>query len=81
MDVVYIEESIQHLISAMKTPVSKDGIVLLGYQVRSPEAHKKFWEMCDEVFDIERVPCDHLHPEYAYEETDIFLLQKKKKKK
>ncbi|QHO06598.1 protein-lysine N-methyltransferase [Arachis hypogaea] len=48
--------------------------------VMSPEAHKKFWDMCDEVFDIEKVPRDHLHPEYAYEETDVLLLRKKKKK-
>ncbi|RYR25020.1 hypothetical protein Ahy_B02g058664 [Arachis hypogaea] len=81
MDVVYIEELVQHLISTMETLVSEDGVVFLGYQVRSPETHKKFWEMCYEVFDIEKVPRNHLHPEYAYKETDVFLLRKKKKKK
>ncbi|XLR39609.1 hypothetical protein HN51_017760 [Arachis hypogaea] len=50
------------------------------YQVRSPEGHKKFCEMCDEVFDIEMAPRDHLHPEYVYEETGVFLLRKEKKK-
>ncbi|KAL4393265.1 hypothetical protein AHAS_Ahas02G0034700 [Arachis hypogaea] len=35
-----------HLISAMEALVYEDGVVLLGYQVRSSEAHKKFWEMC-----------------------------------
>ncbi|RYR57313.1 hypothetical protein Ahy_A05g023039 [Arachis hypogaea] len=62
----------------MEALVSKDGVMLLGYQVRSLEAHKKFWEMCDEVW-ISRIPHDHLHPEYAYEEIDVFLLWKKKK--
>ncbi|XLT00820.1 hypothetical protein HN51_050171, partial [Arachis hypogaea] len=32
------------------------------------------------VFDIEKAPRDHLHPEYAYEETCVFLLRKEKKK-
>ncbi|KAL4293580.1 hypothetical protein HN51_044421 [Arachis hypogaea] len=44
------------------------------------ELHKKFWEMCDEVFDIKKAPRDHLYPEYAYEETGVFLLRKEKKK-
>ncbi|XP_027342095.1 protein-lysine methyltransferase METTL21D [Abrus precatorius] len=79
-DVVYIEESVPSLVSAMETLVSDDGVVLLGYQLRSPEAHKLFWELCDEVFDIEKVPHEHLHLDYAYEETDVFLLRKKKKK-
>ncbi|XLR18776.1 hypothetical protein HN51_065454 [Arachis hypogaea] len=29
-DLVYIEESVQHLISAMEALVSEDGVVLLG---------------------------------------------------
>lgn len=78
-DVVYIEESVPQLVSAMEALVADDGVVLLGYQVRSPEAHKKFWEMCGEVFDVEKVPHEDLHPEFAYEETDVFLLRKKKK--
>ncbi|KAK7272395.1 hypothetical protein RJT34_28961 [Clitoria ternatea] len=78
-DVVYIEESVPSLVSAMETLVSDDGVVLLGYQIRSPEAHKLFWELCDQVFDVEKVPHEHLHPDYAYEETDVYLLRKKKK--
>jgi hypothetical protein len=35
--------------------------------------------MCGEVFVIEKIPHDHLHPEYAYEEADVYLLRKKKK--
>ncbi|KAK7324702.1 hypothetical protein VNO77_28472 [Canavalia gladiata] len=79
-DVVYIEESVPLLVSTMETLVSDDGVVLLGYQLRSPEAHKLFWELCDQVFDVEKVPHDHLHPDYAYEETNVFLLRKKKNK-
>lgn len=78
-DVVYIEETVAHLVSAMEALVADDGVVLLGYQVRSPEADKRFWELCGEVFDIDKVPHDHLHPEYAYEETDVYLLRKKKR--
>jgi predicted nicotinamide N-methyase len=78
-DVVYIEESVPEFVSAMEALLAEDGVVLLGYQIRSPEAHKLFWEMCGEVFVIEKIPHDHLHPEYAYEEADVYLLRKKKK--
>lgn len=78
-DVVYIEESVPSFVSAMEALLAEDGVVLLGYQIRSPEAHALFWEMCGRVFEIEKVPHDHLHPEYAYEEADVYLLRKKKK--
>lgn len=79
-DVVYIEESVGPLIDAMAALLATDGVVLLGYQVRSPEAHKLFWEICETVFDIEKVPHQDLHPDYAYEEADVYVLRKKKKK-
>ncbi|KAL4573171.1 hypothetical protein LXL04_019968 [Taraxacum kok-saghyz] len=69
-DVVYIEESVGPLLAAMESMVSDTGVVLLGYQVRSPEAHLLFWEQCNRIFEVEKVPHDHLHPEYAYEETN-----------
>ncbi|KAL3509295.1 hypothetical protein ACH5RR_028696 [Cinchona calisaya] len=79
-DVVYIEESVRPLVETMEKLVADDGVVLLGYQVRSPEAHALFWELCEKVFEIEKIPHEHLHPEYAYEETDVYVLRKKKKK-
>ncbi|XP_004487193.1 uncharacterized protein [Cicer arietinum] len=78
-DVVYIEESVPSFVSALETLLAQDGVVLLGYQIRSPEAHELFWELCGQVFDIEKVPHEDLHPEYAYEEADVYLLRKKKK--
>ncbi|MBA0766114.1 hypothetical protein Gotri_015184 [Gossypium trilobum] len=77
-DVVYIEESVGHLVGAMEALVSDDGVILLGYQLRSPEADKLFWEMCEKVFVIEKVPHQDLHPDYAYEETDVYVFRKKK---
>ncbi|GMJ13081.1 hypothetical protein like AT5G44170 [Hibiscus trionum] len=77
-DVVYIEESVGHLVGAMEALVADDGVVLLGYQLRSPEADKLFWEMCEKVFVIDKVPHQDLHPDYAYEETDVYLFRKKK---
>ncbi|XP_021894293.1 protein N-lysine methyltransferase METTL21A isoform X1 [Carica papaya] len=76
-DVVYIEESVGQLVGAMEALVADDGAVLLGYQVRSPEADKLFWELCDSVFVIEKVPHEDLHPDYAYEETNVYILRKK----
>ncbi|KAL3754665.1 hypothetical protein ACJRO7_001855 [Eucalyptus globulus] len=80
-DVVYIEESVGHLVGAMAALVKSDGLVLLGYQLRSPEADKRFWELCEEVFVKEKVRHEDLHPEYAYEEADVFILRKKKEDK
>ncbi|XP_052206599.1 uncharacterized protein LOC127810985 [Diospyros lotus] len=76
-DVVYIESSVAPLISAMEALVADSGAVLLGYQLRSPEAHRLFWELCDRVFDADKVPHEHLHPDYAYEETDVYILRNK----
>ncbi|CAN4105015.1 unnamed protein product [Withania somnifera] len=78
-DVVYLEETVSPLLSAMEGLVGENGVVLLGYQLRSPEAHTKFWELCGEMFDVEKVPHEHLHPEYAYEETDVYIFRKKNK--
>lgn len=78
-DVVYIEESAGPLVETMERLVAEDGVVLLGYQVRSPGAHLLFWEKCGEAFEIEKIPHEHLHPEYAYEEADVYVLRKKKK--
>lgn len=79
-DFVYIRESVPSLVSAMETLVYDNGVVLLGYRLRSPEAHELFWELCERVFHVEKVPHEHLHPDYAYEETDVYLLKKKNTK-
>ncbi|KAL0306854.1 UNVERIFIED_CONTAM: hypothetical protein Sradi_6102700 [Sesamum radiatum] len=78
-DVVYLEETVAPLIKVMERLMADDGVVLLGYQLRSPEAHELFWDMCPEVFEVQRIPHEHLHPEYAYEETDVYVFRKKKK--
>ncbi|CAK9167677.1 unnamed protein product [Ilex paraguariensis] len=77
-DVVYIEETVKPLVSAMEGLVGENGVVLLGYQLRSTEAHELFWEVCGRVFEVEKILHEHLHPEYAYEETDVYVLRKKK---
>ncbi|KAL8461185.1 hypothetical protein ACS0TY_031813 [Phlomoides rotata] len=78
-DVVYLEETVAPLIKAMERLVADHGVVLLGYQLRSPEAHKLFWEQSVDVFEVEKIPHEHLHPEYAYEEADVYIFRKKKK--
>uniref|UniRef100_A0A1D1XVV3 Methyltransferase-like protein 21D n=1 Tax=Anthurium amnicola TaxID=1678845 RepID=A0A1D1XVV3_9ARAE len=76
-DVVYLEDSVPHLVSAMEALLGPDGTVLLGYQLRSPEAHGLFWDLCHRSFSVHKVPREHLHPDYAYEEADVYLLRKK----
>lgn len=76
-DVVYIVEHVKGLVEAMWRLVKDDGVVLLGYQVRCVDADVRFWEECGKVFGIEKVPREDLHPEYAFEESDVFVLRKK----
>ncbi|KAK8923595.1 hypothetical protein KSP39_PZI019108 [Platanthera zijinensis] len=76
-DVVYMEDSAAQLVSAMDALVAPHGAVLLGYQLRSPEAHRVFWDRCLETFPvIEKVPQEDLHPDYSYEETAVYILRK-----
>ncbi|MCL7035041.1 hypothetical protein MKW94_005650 [Papaver nudicaule] len=75
--VKFLDQSVGHLVSAMKSVVSNTGFILLGYKIRSPEAHKLFWELCENVFLFEKVPHEDLHPEYAYEEAYIYVMMKK----
>ncbi|RRT77560.1 hypothetical protein B296_00006635 [Ensete ventricosum] len=78
-DVVYMEDSVARLVTALEALVWGDGAVLLGYQLRSPDAHQVFWELCRQAFPVtEKVPHEDLHPDYAYEETDGYILRKQK---
>ncbi|RWW57010.1 hypothetical protein BHE74_00036233 [Ensete ventricosum] len=78
-DVVYMEDSVARLVTALEALVGGDGAVLLGYQLRSPDAHQVFWELCRQAFPVtEKVPHEDIHPDYAYEETDGYILRKRK---
>lgn len=76
-DVVYLENIVEPLISTMNVLAGANTVILLGYQIRSPEAHRFFWQICPNYFTVEKVPHEDLHPEYAYEETDVYILRKK----
>ncbi|KAI4980253.1 hypothetical protein ZWY2020_020738 [Hordeum vulgare] len=67
-DVVYVQEPVPHLIAAMDALADDErGVVLLGYQIRSPEAHQAFWDAVPAAFPvIEKVRREHLDPEYAF---------------
>ncbi|KAG0458125.1 hypothetical protein HPP92_023282 [Vanilla planifolia] len=78
-DVVYMEDSASQLVFALDALVAPHGAVLLGYQLRSPEADRVFWDRCAETFPvIEKVPHEHLHPDYAFEEADVYVLRKRR---
>ncbi|XP_044974166.1 uncharacterized protein LOC123442151 [Hordeum vulgare subsp. vulgare] len=81
-DVVYVQEPVPHLIAAMDALADDErGVVLLGYQIRSPEAHQAFWDAVPAAFPvIEKVPQEHLDPEYAFEESDVFVLRRRPRK-
>jgi len=78
-DVIYVQESVPHLIAAMDALADAErGVVLLGYQIRSPEAHQAFWDSVPAAFPvIEKVAREHLDPEYAYEESDVYILRRR----
>ncbi|GJM89748.1 hypothetical protein PR202_ga05965 [Eleusine coracana subsp. coracana] len=78
-DVVYVQESVPHLIAAMDALADAErGVVLLGYQIRSPEAHQAFWNAVPTAFPvIEMVPREHLDPDYTYEESEVYILRRR----
>ena len=76
-DVVYIENIVEPLLSTLNALSGPSTIIFLGYQVRSPEAHELFWRLCPELFYVKKVPHENLHPDYAFEEADVFILKKK----
>ncbi|KAJ7521620.1 hypothetical protein O6H91_19G061300 [Diphasiastrum complanatum] len=76
-DVVYLENTVEPLLSTIHSLAGPDTVILLGYQIRSPEAHELFWRLCPEKFVVKKVPRDQLDPDYAFEEADVYILQKK----
>lgn len=76
-DVVYIENIVEPLLSTFSDLAGPSTIIFLGYQIRSPEAHEIFWRLCPELFHVKKVPHETLHPDYAFEEADVFILKKK----
>lgn len=76
-DVIYLENIVEPLLSTFCALAGPSSIILLGYQIRSPEAHELFWRLCPDLFHVEKVPHEDLHPDYAFEEADVFILKKK----
>ncbi|KAH7442622.1 hypothetical protein KP509_03G096900 [Ceratopteris richardii] len=76
-DVVYLENIVEPLLATFCALAGPSSIILLGYQIRSPEADELFWRLCPSLFHIEKVPREELHPDYAYAEADVFILRKK----
>ncbi|MCO5576865.1 hypothetical protein L7F22_030686 [Adiantum nelumboides] len=76
-DVVYLENTVEPLISTFCALAGPSSVILLGYQVRSLEADELFWRLCPELFHVDKVPREDLHPDYAFTEADVFILRKK----
>lgn len=76
-DVVYLENIVQPFLSTLCALAQPSSVIFLGYQMRSPEAHELFWRLCPELFHVRKVPHGDLHPDYAFEEADVFILTKK----
>ncbi|KAE8799171.1 Sulfurtransferase [Hordeum vulgare] len=52
----------------------------LHANLRDPDvkAHQAFWDVVRAAFPvIEKVPREHLDPEYAFEESDVFVLRRR----
>lgn len=76
-DVVYLENIVQPLLETMSALAGPKTIILLGYQIRQAEAHELFWRLCPEYFVVQQVPREELHPEYCWQENEVYVLKKK----
>lgn len=76
-DVVYLEDTVKPLLATMSALAGPETVVVLGYQMRSPEAHELFWRCCPDQFSVTQVPRDELHPDYAFPENSVYILKKR----
>ena len=76
-DVVYLENIVEPLLSTFCALAGPSSFILLGYQIRSPEAHELFWRLCPDLFHVEKLPDEIFYLDYAFHDVAIFILRKK----
>ncbi|XP_077180216.1 protein N-lysine methyltransferase METTL21D [Paroedura picta] len=81
-DCIYYEESLEPLIKTLKDLSGPETQILCCYEERTmgknPEVERRFFELLQKDFELEKVPLDKHDEEYRSEDIHIFIIQKKK---
>nr|XP_034953175.1 protein-lysine methyltransferase METTL21D [Zootoca vivipara] len=81
-DCIYYEESLEPLLKTLKDLAGPETTILCCYEERTmgknPEVEKKYFELLQKDFDLEKVPLEKHDEEYRSEDIHIFIIRKKK---
>ncbi|KAM3851386.1 protein N-lysine methyltransferase METTL21D isoform 1-T1 [Vipera latastei] len=81
-DCIYYEESLEPLVKTLRDLAGLDTFILCCYEERTvgqnPEVEKRYFELLQRDFELQKVPLDEHDEEYRSEDIHIFIMQKKK---
>ncbi|XP_068872189.1 protein N-lysine methyltransferase METTL21D isoform X1 [Aphelocoma coerulescens] len=80
-DCIYYEESLEPLLKTLKDLTGPDTCVLCCYEQRTmgknPEIEKKYFELLQRDFELEKIPLDRHDEEYRSEDIHIMNIHRK----
>ncbi|XP_042321089.1 protein-lysine methyltransferase METTL21D isoform X2 [Sceloporus undulatus] len=80
-DCIYYEESLEPLLKTLKDLSSPNTHILCCYEERTmgknPEVEKRYFELLQKDFDLEKVPLNEHDEEYRSEDIHIFIIRRK----
>lgn len=80
-DCIYYEESLEPLLKTLKDLTGPDTCVLCCYEQRTmgknPEIERKYFELLQTDFELERIPLEKHDEEYRSEDIHIVNIHRK----
>nr|XP_060615933.1 protein N-lysine methyltransferase METTL21D-like [Anolis sagrei ordinatus] len=80
-DCIYYEESLEPLLKTLKDLSGPDTCILCCYEERTmgknPEVEKRYFELLQKDFELEKVPLEEHDEEYRSEDIHIFTIRRK----
>uniref|UniRef100_A0ACB8G6H8 Uncharacterized protein n=2 Tax=Sphaerodactylus townsendi TaxID=933632 RepID=A0ACB8G6H8_9SAUR len=81
-DCIYYEESLEPLIKTLKDLSHPETHILCCYEERTmgknPEVERRYFELLQKDFELEKVPLDKQDEEYQSEDILIFIIRRKR---
>ncbi|KAJ7344856.1 hypothetical protein JRQ81_000806 [Phrynocephalus forsythii] len=81
-DCIYYEESLEPLLRTLKDLSGPETRIFCCYEERTvgknPKVEKRYFELLQEDFELQKVPLDEHDEEYRSEDIHIFVIQRKK---
>ncbi|XP_066480515.1 protein N-lysine methyltransferase METTL21D [Tiliqua scincoides] len=81
-DCIYYEESLEPLLKTLRDLAGPETCILCCYEERTvgknPEVEKRYFELLQRDFELEKVPLDEHDEEYRSEDIHIFSIRRKR---